>query len=44
MAEYIVNFYNQQRRHSSLGYHTPEEFEALASTKTQATTLVTVDH
>ena len=24
---YIVGFYNRQRRHSSLGYLSPEEFE-----------------
>jgi putative transposase len=24
---YIVGFYNRQRRHSSLGYVSPEEFE-----------------
>lgn len=23
-----INFYNRHRRHSSLGYRTPEEFEA----------------
>jgi putative transposase len=44
MADYIVNFYNQQRRHSSLDYHTPDEFEALASSKTQARSLIPVDH
>ena len=31
MADYIVNFYNQERRHSSLKYLTPQEFEALSS-------------
>jgi putative transposase len=25
--EYIEGFYNRQRRHSTLGYLTPEEFE-----------------
>ena len=44
MADYIVNFYNRRRRHSSLDYYTPDEFEALASTNTQATTLISVDH
>jgi transposase InsO family protein len=44
MADYIVDVYNQRRRHSSLNYHTPDEFEALASVNTQATTLVSVDH
>ena len=28
MADYIENFYNAQRRHSSLDYLTPDEFEA----------------
>jgi putative transposase len=31
MAEWIVEFYNPQRRHSSLGYLTPDEFELLHS-------------
>ncbi len=31
MADYIVNFYNPLRRHSSLDYLTPDEFEALPS-------------
>jgi putative transposase len=26
--EYIEVFYNRQRRHSTLGYHSPAEFEA----------------
>ncbi len=42
MADWIVNFYNPLRRHSSLGYLTPDEFEALRSTQTQARTLITV--
>ncbi len=42
MADYIVNFYNPNRRHSSLEYLTPDEFEALTSTETQARTLITV--
>jgi len=41
MADYIVNFYNPTRRHSSLDYLTPDEFEALRSDNTQAKTLVT---
>ena len=32
-ADYIVNFYNIERRHSSLNYLTPFEFEALESVK-----------
>jgi len=31
MADFIVNFYNQERRHSSLEYLTPNEFEELRS-------------
>jgi transposase InsO family protein len=31
IADYTVNFYDQERRHSSLKYLTPQEFEALAS-------------
>ena len=31
IADYIVNFYNKERRHSSLKYLTPQEFEALSS-------------
>jgi putative transposase len=29
IAEYLDHFYNAERRHSSLGYLTPNEFEAL---------------
>ncbi len=29
--EYIEVFYNRQRRHSTLGYRTPAEFEQFAS-------------
>jgi len=32
MTDYIENFYNAQRRHSSLGYLTPDEFEAKQQT------------
>jgi putative transposase len=39
MAEYIEDFYNPIRRHSSLGYLTPNEFEDLHSTTTQEATL-----
>jgi putative transposase len=35
MADYIVNFYNKERRHSSIDYLTPIEFEELQLTKTQ---------
>ncbi len=36
ITDYIEHFYNSARRHSSLGYLTPDEFEALHSNKTQA--------
>ena len=36
MADYIESFYNPARRHSSLGYLTPIEYEALHLEKTQA--------
>jgi putative transposase len=39
MADYIDHFYNSERRHSSLGYLTPNEFEASCSTTTQQATL-----
>ena len=45
MADYIENFYNPSRRHSSLDYFTPDEFEALAfstSINRQARTLTGV--
>ena len=29
--EYIEVFYNRQRRHSTLGYHAPAEYEARAA-------------
>jgi len=35
MADYIENFYNPHRRHSSLNYLTPNEFEELQLTQTQ---------
>jgi putative transposase len=37
MAEWIETFYNPLRRHSSLGYLTPNEYEALHSAENQAT-------
>ena len=37
IADYIENFYNPQRRHSSLSYLTPIEYENLHLTQTQAT-------
>ncbi len=37
IADYLENFYNTERRHSSLGYLTPNEFEVLHSVQpTQA--------
>ena len=33
MADYICNFYNAERRHSSLGNLTPREFELIESSK-----------
>ena len=39
MADYIEHFYHPARRHSSLGYLTPSEFEDLHSTTTQQATL-----
>ena len=39
IADYIEHFYNRDRRHSSLGYLTPNEFEDLHSTTTQQATL-----
>ena len=35
MADYIINFYNPLRWHSSLDYLTPDEFEALPSNYTR---------
>jgi len=37
VADYIEHFYNPSRRHSSLGYLTPNEFEDLHSPQPQAT-------
>ena len=37
IADYIEHFYNRARRHSALGYLTPDEFEDLHSPHTQAT-------
>ena len=37
MADYIENFYNPARRHSALGYLTPDEYEELHSPQPQAT-------
>lgn len=34
VEEFIENYYNRQRIHSALGYRTPEEFEAAASSAT----------
>lgn len=33
LFEYIEGFYNRRRRHSSLGYQSPEEFERRAATR-----------
>jgi transposase InsO family protein len=41
IADYIENFYNPSRRHSSLDYLTPNEFEALRSPHKPARTLIT---
>lgn len=37
IADYIDHFYNPARRHSALGYLTPNEFEDLHSLEPQAT-------
>jgi transposase InsO family protein len=37
IADYIENFYNKERRHSSISYLTPNEFEDLHLTQTPAT-------
>ena len=43
IADYIVNFYNPRRRHSSLDYLTPDEFEGLWFPQQLATSVITVD-
>ena len=42
MADYIEHFYNAERRHSSLEYYTPLEFEDLHS-KNPDHVLITAD-
>ena len=37
IVDYIENFYNPARRHSSLNYLTPDEFEELQLTQNQTT-------
>jgi transposase InsO family protein len=37
IADYIENFYNSDRRHSSLNYLTPDEFEDLHLSQNQTT-------
>lgn len=37
IAKYLEDYYNPSRRHSSINYLTPDEFEDLHSTHTQAT-------
>ncbi len=44
MADYIVNFYNPVRRHSSLGYFTPDQFEAVPSDNNQVRSVIGVDN
>jgi putative transposase len=36
IADYIEHFYNSSRRHSSLGYLTPDEYERPHSTQPPA--------
>ena len=44
LTDYLENFYNTTRRHSSLGYLTPREFSDLHSNKTRAEMLQLVVH
>jgi putative transposase len=44
LADYLENFYNEARRHSSLGYLTPREFSDLHSAKSRAEMLQLVVH
>ena len=44
LVDFIENFYNADRRHSSLGYLTPKEFAELHSNKTRAEMLQLVVH
>ena len=44
LADYFENFYNEARRHSSLGYLTPREFSDLHSAKSRAEMLQLVVH
>jgi putative transposase len=37
IADYIDHFYNSARRHSALGYLTPDEYEQLHSPQPHAT-------
>ena len=39
IADYIENFYNPSRRHSPIGYFTPNEFEDLHSAPVQPASL-----
>ena len=36
LAEYIDRFYNLQRRHSTIGYRSPVEFELMYCAKSEA--------
>jgi putative transposase len=44
IADYIVNFYNPRRRHSSLDYLTPDEFEGLWFPHQSAPTVASLVH
>jgi putative transposase len=39
IADWLENFYNTERRHSSLNYLTPNEYEDLHSTQTNQVAL-----